>query len=61
MPHESSVSNSDDIEFESIRCAFCFMDLTPLPLSRREAHYENHINDDANENAGGTLGFLTLS
>lgn len=36
------------------------MDLTPLPLSRREAHYEHHINGDANENAEGASGFSDL-
>jgi len=38
----------NDLESQTLDCAFCFKDLNFLTLSQREAHYERHfLNDTA--------------
>ncbi|KAH9484175.1 Zinc finger-containing ubiquitin peptidase 1 [Psilocybe cubensis] len=47
MPHsEPRRTNVDDeIEFQSVRCAICSMNLDALSISHRQLHYDKHLND----------------
>ncbi|PPQ78523.1 hypothetical protein CVT25_011795 [Psilocybe cyanescens] len=35
----------DEVEFRSMSCAFCSLDLEKLSISQRQLHYDRHIND----------------
>ncbi|KAF9472771.1 DUF1671-domain-containing protein [Pholiota conissans] len=47
MPLENASDDLHVIDIESIRCNFCNDDLTILPLSGREVHYEHHLVNDS--------------